>query len=422
MQTLFKNAAIYRDGMFSKLDVAVRDGIIARVGADIPVMGFDRVLHFDDKLIVSGFADVHTHLREPGFFYKESIASGTRAAAHGGFTAVCTMPNLDPVPDCAKNLRVQSDIIERDACVRVYPYGAITKNREGIELSDFEELRGEVVALTDDGSGVENSALMQEAMEHARELDMMIVAHCEDMDLRAGGYIHAGVYARTHGHKGIPSASEYSQIERDLELVAKTGCRYHVCHLSAAESVEAIREAKRAGLPVSCETAPHYLTLCDSELFDDGRFKMNPPIRSSDDRLALLDGVRDGTIDLIATDHAPHSEAEKSGGLRDSAMGIVGLETAFSVLYTQLVLTGRLSIETLLDRITDAPRRVFRLPGALQEGEMADLVVLDLDSEGAIDSGKFFSKGRSTPFDGMPVKGEVIMTLVGGKTVWQKEQ
>ncbi len=423
MDTLFAGATVFDGTAFRKRDIAVHKGRIIRVCENIPPSGFDLVLQFNDMLIVSGFADVHVHLREPGFSYKETIASATRAAARGGYTALCSMPNLRPAPDGPEGLRAQTEITERDALVSVYPLGTITKGRLGRELSDFEGLKKcGVTALTDDGSGVENSELMLEAMKRARELDMMIVAHCEDMSLTNGGCIHDGAFARSHGLRGIPSASEYKQLERDLELVAKTGFRYHMCHCSSRESVELIRQAKRSGLPVSAETAPHYLALSDGDLLDDGRFKMNPPIRSLEDRDALIDAVRDGTIDAIATDHAPHSAEEKAKGLEKSAMGIVGLEGAFSVLHTKLVLTGELPLETLLDALTTRPRAAFSLPGALKEGESADLAVIDLNSEYTIDPESFLSKGRATPFEGMRVRGEVVRTFVKGETVWQKQQ
>ncbi|MBR5430252.1 MAG: dihydroorotase [Firmicutes bacterium] len=361
-----------------------------------------------------GFADVHVHLREPGFSYKETIASGTRAAAHGGYTAVCPMPNLRPVPDSAEHLRAQTEIIRRDAAVDVYPYGAITRDEQGQELADLPELAPLVVAFSDDGRGVQSREQMRRAMEQARELHKLIVAHCEDESLLHGGCIHDGEYARRHGYPGICSASEWKQIERDLELAADTGCGYHVCHVSCRESVSLLRQAKADGVDVTWETAPHYLLLDDSMLEDDGRFRMNPPIRGRADREALLEAAADGTLDMIATDHAPHSAAEKAGGLRRSLNGIVGLEAAFSVLYTGLVKTGVITLERLLELMAYNPRRRFGLP--LREG---DFTVFDLDTSFTVDSASFLSQGRSTPFAGWPVQGRCLLTAVDGRIAWQ---
>ena len=359
------------------------------------------------------FADLHVHFREPGQTWKETIRTGSLAAARGGYTLVCAMPNLNPVPDSLEHLAVEQEAIDRDALIRVLPYGSITKGRQGRELVDFHALKGGCVAFSDDGSGVQSPEMMREAMRAAAAEDVIIAAHCEDNTLLRGGYIHDGRYCREHGHKGICSESEWGQIARDVELAAETGCRYHVCHISTVESVDIIRQAKKSGVKVTCETAPHYLTLCEDDLQEDGRFKMNPPLRTADDREALIEGLADGTIDVIATDHAPHSAEEKSKGLAGSTMGIVGLETAFPVLYTRLVRTGRLSLDRLVEALATAPRRIFRLPEAPE-----DWVEVDLDTPWTIRSGEFASMGRATPFEGWEVYGKVLRTVYHGKTVY----
>ena len=369
---------------------------------------------FDSEKYIAfpGFCDVHVHFREPGFSYKETIRSGCAAAARGGYTAVCTMPNLSPVPDSGENLKVQTDLIKRDAFIHVLPYGAITVGEKGEELSDLEAMAPDVVAFSDDGRGVQNDDMMLEAMRRAKALGKMIVAHCEVNSLLHGGYIHDGEYARAHGHRGICSESEYAQIERDLKLVRETGCAYHVCHISAKESVELIRRAKAEGLDVSCETAPHYLLLDDSMLQEEGRFKMNPPIRDKADREALIRGILDGTIDMIATDHAPHSAGEKSRGLEKSAFGIVGLETAFPLLYTGLVKTGIISLEKLVELLSIRPRQRFRIPLG------NDFCLWDLESSYIIDPERFASLGRATPFAGMSVQGRCVLTAYQGRAVY----
>ena len=359
------------------------------------------------------FADLHVHFREPGQTWKETIRTGSLAAARGGYTLVCAMPNLNPVPDSLEHLAVEQEAIDRDALIRVLPYGSITKGRQGRELVDFHALKGSCVAFSDDGSGIQSPEMMREAMRAAAAEDVIIAAHCEDNTLLRGGYIHDGRYCREHGHKGICSESEWGQIARDVELAAETGCRYHVCHISTVESVDIIRQAKKSGVKVTCETAPHYLTLCEDDLQEDGRFKMNPPLRTADDREALIEGLADGTIDVIATDHAPHSAEEKSKGLAGSAMGIVGLETAFPVLYTRLVRTGRLSLDRLVEALAIAPRRIFRLPEAPD-----DWVEVDLDTPWTIRSSEFASMGRATPFEGWEVYGKVLRTVYNGKTVY----
>ena len=369
-----------------------------------------------DYTVFPGFADVHVHLREPGFSYKETIASGTRAAAHGGYTAVCAMPNLNPVPDSGEHLEVQEAAIAAGAVIHVYPYGAITVGEQGETLADLAALAPRVCGFSDDGRGVQARAMMEAAMVEAKALGKVIAAHCEDNSLLRGGYIHDGQYARIHGHKGICSESEWGPIARDLELAAKTGCKYHVCHISTKESVELIRQAKKSGVDVTCETGPHYLVLDDSCLREDGRFKMNPPLRDRSDREALVEGLRDGTIDMIATDHAPHSAEEKARGLAKSAMGVVGIETAFPVVYTYLVKPGLVPLETVVNALTVNPRTRFGLP----LGE--DFSVWDLEDRYVIDPETFLSLGRATPFAGMEVQGRNLLTVCGGKAVWQAER
>ncbi len=363
--------------------------------------------------VFPGFCDVHVHFREPGFSYKETMQSGSKASARGGYTAVCTMPNLNPVPDSAEHLQEQLDLTA-NAVIHVYPYGAITVGQKGECLADLVEMAEKVIAFSDDGRGVQSDEMMRRAMEQAKELGKMIVAHCEVNSLLHGGYIHDGEYARLHGHKGICSASEYEQIARDLRLVEEIGCKYHVCHISTKESVELIRQAKKRGVDVTCETAPHYLVMNDMDLQEDGRFRMNPPIRSEEDRKALLAGVLDGTIDMIATDHAPHSAEEKSKGLSGSAFGVVGIETAFPVLYTHLVKPGILTLEKLMDLLVFNPRRRFDIP----LGE--DFSVWNLEKEVVVDPADFLSMGKATPFVGWKLFGECVLTVCDGKIVYKK--
>ena len=373
-------------------------------------------------VLFPGFVDVHVHLREPGFSYKETIRTGTLAAAHGGFAHVADMPNLNPVPDCVDALNLQRALIEKDALVHVHPYGAITVGEKGEQLADLAGMAQNVIAFSDDGRGVQSESIMCQAMAECRRLGKILAAHCEDNSLLRDGYIHDGAYARAHGHRGICSESEWGQIARDVKLAGETGCAYHVCHVSTKESVELIRRAKAAGLKVSGETAPHYLLLCDEDLQEDGRFKMNPPLRGREDREALRQAVADGTIEVIATDHAPHTAEQKSRGLAGSAMGIVGLECAFPLLYTYLVKPGLLTLEQLVERMSMAPRRIFGLGGGLQAGEPADLTVFDLDAEYEIDPETFLSKGRATPFAGWRVAGRTLWTLVGGRTAYATER
>ena len=366
-------------------------------------------------IIVPGLCDVHVHFREPGFSYKETIASGSAAAAHGGYTAVCTMPNLDPVPDSAEHLQVQLDAIDKSAVIEVIPYGAITVGEKGERLADMEAMSDKVCAFSDDGRGVQNDEMMREAMTAAKRLGKIIAAHCEDNSLLLGGYIHDGEYARMHGHRGISSASEYKQIERDLRLAEETGCAYHVCHISTKESVELIRQAKARGVDVTCETAPHYLVLCDEDMQEDGRFKMNPPLRSREDKQALIEGIKDGTIDMIATDHAPHSAEEKGRGLEKSLMGVVGLETAFPVLYTELVKKNIITLERLVELMSFKPKERFGID------TNNDFAVFDISEAYKIDPEDFLSMGRATPFAGREVFGRCLLTVHNEKVVYKAE-
>ena len=422
MTTLLKNATVFTSNGFEKCDLVVSGGSVFVNGIDSLNMDSAAVVDCTDRVIVPGFVDVHVHFREPGFSYKETIATGTAAAAKGGYTCVCTMPNLNPVPSTMETLQQQLDIIEKDAIIRTIPYGTITMKQNGAsELADMEAMAPYVCGFTDDGKGVQAGELMEEAMLEAKRLGKMIVAHCEDESLLFGGYIHDGKYAKEHGHRGICSESEWGQVKRDVELVEKIGVDYHVCHISTKETVDIIRDAKAKGIPVTCETGPHYLVLCDEELQEEGRFKMNPPIRSAEDRDALIAGIIDGTVDMIATDHAPHSEAEKARGLEKSAFGIVGLETAFPILYTYLVKKGIITLEKLIEIMSVNPCKRFGLPGGIiEDGAPADLTVLDLNTNWTINSADFVSLGKATPLDGWDVCGEVVMTIVNGEVVYEK--
>ncbi len=411
MKALFKNVSIYVDGKFIKADALLSNGSLSitdGVSSDFKGKVFD----FSGKAIFPGFCDVHVHFREPGFSYKETVKSGCASAVRGGFTAVCTMPNLKPVPDSVENLKVQTDIIEKDATIAVLPYGSITVGQKGKVLSDLYGMSKNVVAFSDDGKGVQDGNLMMEAMKNAKRLDKIVVAHCEDEKLVNGGYIHDGDYAKEHGHKGICSESEWAPIVRDIELIKKTGCRYHVCHVSTKGSVDAIRKAKQAGVDITCETAPHYLVLSDKDLQEDGRFKMNPPLRGEEDKQALIEGILDGTVDMIATDHAPHSREEKSKGLQESVFGVVGLETSFPIMYTYLVKTGVITLEKLVEIMSVNPRKRFGLQ--LDEG----FSVWDLEKEYVITPQDFMSQGKATPFEGFKVFGENLLTVYNGKIVY----
>ena len=395
----------WHDGVFAVRDISV-DISSCDEGVPVPAAG--------NCFLFPGFVDVHVHLREPGFLYKETIATGTAACARGGYSDVCAMPNLNPVPDSPEHLAPQLDAIRKDARIRVYPYGSITVEQKGEQLADMDGMAKDVIAFSDDGRGVQDEALMRQAMLKCKELGKILVAHCEDNSLLRGGYIHDGEYAAAHGHRGICSESEWGPIARDLKLAKETGCGYHVCHISTKESVELIRQAKKEGVDVTCETGPHYILLSDKDLQEDGRFKMNPPLRSEEDRKAILEGILDGTIDMIATDHAPHSAEEKAKGLEKSAMGVVGIETAFPLLYTHLVKTGLMTLERLIELMAVNPRKRFDIPMT------EDFSIWDLDKEYTIDPEDFLSKGRATPFAGWKVFGENLMTIVGGNIVWQK--
>lgn len=419
---VLKGGRVFSGGKSFEADVVVCGDRIAEVTPEAAILPGDKVVDCRGRWVTAGLVDLHVHLREPGFSSKETIATGTAAAAHGGFTTVCAMPNLEPAPDSLENLRRETEIIERDAVVKVLPYATITRRRAGREIVDFAALRPYVAAFSDDGSGVQDDGMMLAAMRAAAANDCIIAAHCEVNSLLHGGYIHDGAYAAAHGHKGISSESEWRQIERDIKLAEQTGCRYHVCHISTKESVALIRDAKRSGVRITCETGPHYLTMCDADLREEGRFKMNPPIRSAADRDALIEGAQDGTIDVIATDHAPHTAEEKSRGLAGSAMGVVGLETSFAVIYTKLVMAGIISPERMIELMAEAPRRIFTLGGGLAAGEKADIAVFDLDNEFTVDPATFLSKGRSTPFEGWRLHGQTILTLVDGRTAYRNDE
>lgn len=413
MQMIFRNAMVWKQDHIEKKDAAIVDGMLhfltspdtASVSSEAPV--------FSNCLILPGLCDVHVHFREPGFCYKETISGGCAAATKGGYTAVCTMPNLNPAPDSREHLQLQLDAIRRDATVAVYPYGALTVGELGETPADLVGMAPDVIAYSDDGRGVQSEEMMRALMQEAKRLGKMVVAHCEDNSLLHGGYIHDGVYAREHGHRGICSESEWGPIKRDLRLAAETGCAYHVCHISTKESVALIREAKKAGVNVTCETAPHYLVFSDRDLLEDGKWKMNPPLRDESDREALIEGILDGTIDMIATDHAPHSAEEKGRGLEKSAFGIVGLETAFPVLYTELVKPGTITLEKLTELLSVNPRRRFGItsdPG---------YSVWNLSKEYTVDPADFAGHGRATPFEGRRVYGKNIMTIYNGNTVYR---
>ena len=422
MRYLLQNAQILSSGgVFRAADVLLSGGRIVSIGDRISCPADAVSIDLHKAVLFPGFVDVHVHLREPGFSYKETIRTGTLAAAHGGFAHVAAMPNLDPVPDCAAALDLQRAIIEKDALVHVHPYGAISVGEKGERLADLEGLAPGVIAFSDDGRGVQSESLMREAMMQCCRLGKILAAHCEDNSLLHGGYIHDGAYARAHGHRGICSESEWGPIARDLRLAEQTGCAYHVCHVSTKESVALIRAAKRRGVDVTCETAPHYLTFTDEDLQEDGRFKMNPPLRAREDRDALIEGLLDGTIDMLVTDHAPHSREEKARGLEKSAMGVVGLETSFAASYTALVQTGILPLGKLVDLIHGAPMRRFGCGTELAEGQPADLTAFDLTKTYTVDPETFLTMGRATPFAGRALTGVCKLTMIGGEPVWKEE-
>ena len=422
MKYVLKNAFVFQNSKIEKKDLLISDGKIVSIGIGVSVSQDSavEVIDMNNYFVFPGFIDVHVHLREPGFSYKETIRTGSLAAAHGGYTDVCAMPNLKPVPDSAEHLRQELDIIERDAVINVHPYGSLTVNEAGEQLSDLEGMAKDVIAFSDDGRGVQSGEMMREAMTKAKSLGRIVAAHCEINELLKGGYIHDGEYAKAHGHRGICSESEWGQIKRDIELAKETGCSYHVCHVSTKESVELIRRAKKDGVDITCETGPHYLVFSDRNLIEDGRFKMNPPLRSEDDKAALIEGILDGTIDMIATDHAPHSAEEKSKGLEKSLMGVVGLETAFPVLYTKLVKTGVLTLEQLVELMSEKPGKRFGIDTQIKEGAWANLSVWNLNKEYTIDPDSFLTMGRATPFAGISVFGECIMTMLKGEIKWKQ--
>ncbi len=416
---LIKNALLSPSGKEGTADILIYEGKIAEIAPQVDSPHDCSVIDADGLTVIPGLVDVHVHLREPGFSYKETIAAGTAAAAAGGFTTVCPMPNLNPAPDSPENLERQLEIIRRDAKIETIPYATITRSRLGAELVDYEALAPFVAGFSDDGSGVQDEEVMREAMRQIAKTGKILAAHCEVNSLLRGGYIHDGEYARAHGHRGICSESEWQEIERDIRLAGETGCRLHICHISTAESVDLIRRAKERGVRVTCETAPHYLAFCDEDMREEGRFKMNPPIRSRRDMEALREGAADGTIDVIATDHAPHSAEEKSKGLEKSAMGVVGLETSLAAVYTHMVRPGHISFPRMLEMMALEPRKLFGFRGGILPGNRADLAIVDFDREVNVDSTSFLSKGKSTPFDGTTLFGKVMMTIAGGKTVYK---
>lgn len=417
---LIKGAKVWYEGAFAVLDVLVEDGVLSEVAECIAPRDGVPTVEASGKVLLPALVDMHVHLREPGYSYKETIASGTAAAARGGFSTVCPMPNLNPAPDTLEHLREQLSIIERDACINVLPYATITTARKGDECVDYEMLAPMVAGFSDDGTGVQSSEVMEEAMRRIAPTGKLLAAHCEVESLLRGGYIHDGEWCKAHGHKGICSESEWGEVKRDIELAEKTGCRLHVCHISTKESVELIREAKRRGVRVTCETAPHYLALCDEDMREEGRYKMNPPLRSRADMEALREGVADGTIDVIATDHAPHSAEEKSRGLEKSAMGVVGIETSLAATYTFMVGGGIISLERLVEIMSLMPRKLLGIGGGIHLGERIDATLVDFGREFSVEPSQFLSMGRSTPFEGMRLRGEVVMTIADGRKVYER--
>ena len=413
LNLLLKNGTVYYQGKMQKVDVLIQNGIVCKIDRDIQADGCP-VIDSSKFNIIPGLADVHVHLREPGFSYKETILTGTKAAAKGGFTLVAAMPNLNPVPDSAEHLKIELDRIEKNRVIKVLPYGSITVGEKGKELRDMAGMAKDVIAFSDDGKGVQNSEMMEKAMTVAKELNKPIVAHCEVESLLNGGYIHDGEYAKLHGHKGISSASEYEEVIRDINLSEKTGCQFHACHISTKESVDAIRQAKAKGLKVSGETGPHYLAFTDMDLQESGSWKMNPPIRSEEDRQALIKGVQDGTIECIITDHAPHSREEKSKGLAGSSMGVVGLETSFAAVNTYMVEKGYISFEKLVEVMSINPRKIFGLESGIQIGKPADITIVDPKAKWTVNPEEFISMGKATPFAGKTLTGKVIATIYNG--------
>ena len=417
-----KGGTVVSEGVSRKADVLVADGKIAAIGEALVADEQTEVFDAEGCIVTYGLADVHVHLREPGYSAKETITTGTRACARGGVTTVCSMPNLQPAPDAPDTIAVQQQMIDEQAVIEVLPFATISSKRAGRELADIEALRPLSVGYSDDGNGIHTEPLMRAAMKRIAAVDGIISAHCEDDSLLHAGYIHDGDYAREHGHKGICSESEWGPIKRDVALAQEEGCRYHVCHISTKESVEIIREAKQKCNHISCETAPHYLVLCDENLQEEGRFKMNPPLRAKEDKAALIEGIKDGTIEVIATDHAPHTAEEKSRGLKGSMMGIVGIETSFAICYTHLVRKGVITVEKLIALMSENTRRIFRLGGAMRVGERADIAVFDVREPYKIDTAEFLSMGKATPFEGEEVYGRCMLTLFGGEKVWKENK
>lgn len=423
-KTIIKNSSVFTENGFKQCDVLIEDGKISRLSKEIKSESGNEIIEAEGMWLLPSFVDLHVHLREPGFSYKETIKTGTLAAAAGGFTKVCPMPNLNPAPDSLSNLQIQLDIIKKDACIGVLPFATITKGRQGKELVDYEAIAPYVAGFSDDGSGVQSEDVMKRAMEGIAKTGKILAAHCEVNSLLKGGYIHDGEYASLHNHKGICSESEWKEVERDIRLSKETGCRLHICHISTKESVQLVREAKKDGIPVTCETGPHYLTFSENDIQEHGRFKMNPPIRSIEDREALRQGIIDGTIDVIATDHAPHSLLEKSKGLEKSAMGVVGLETVFSAVYTTMVKSGLISIERLIELMAINPRKILGIQQIpyINEGMTADIVGINHSTKWVVNPNDFFTAGRSTPYEGMTLDGKVAFTFLNGKRVYPIDQ
>lgn len=417
---LITGAKVWCEGGFATCDVLVEEGRLVRIADNIAPIEGVRVVEAAGKYLLPALVDMHVHLREPGYSYKETIASGTAAAAKGGFSMVCPMPNLNPAPDTLAHLKEQLSIVERDAVIGVMPYATITTARKGNECVDYEVLAPYVAGFSDDGTGVQSEEVMERAMNGIAPTGKILAAHCEVENLLNGGYIHDGEWCKAHNHKGICSESEWGEVKRDIELAEKTGCRLHICHISTKESVELVREGKKRGVKVTCETAPHYLALCDEDMREEGRFKMNPPLRSRADMEALREGVADGTIDVIATDHAPHSAEEKSKGLEKSAMGVVGIETSLAATYTFMVGGGVISLERLVEIMSLSPRRLLGIGGGIVLGEMLDATLVDLNKEFCVEPAKFLSMGKSTPFEGMRLRGEVLMTIANGRLAYEK--
>lgn len=418
---VLKGGRVFDGSVFQQTDVYVRDGLVAGLGRDLKIEGAE-VIDCGGKFVLPGLVDLHVHLRQPGFEYKETIGTGTMAAARGGFTTVCPMPNLNPVPDSMEHLEKQLEAIEEQAVIRVLPFGAITVGEKGQELADIKAMAGKTAGFSDDGKGVQSTDMMERAMELVKECGSFISAHCEDESLLEGGSVHKGVFAEKNGLKGISSASEYAPIERDIKLAEKTGARYHICHISAKESIEYVRQGKARGALVTCEVTPHHIALCDMDIkADDGKYKMNPPLRGEEDRAAIWQGLKDGTIDCIATDHAPHSAEEKGRGLLQSAFGTVGSETAFSACYTVLVKGGIIGLERLVQLMTSSPAAILGRQAQIKEGAQADIAVFDLDESYVVDPSEFVSMGRSTPFEGMELWGVTCLTMCGGEIVYRRK-